>query len=71
MKNIVIRLIVVVFLFSVITTFKLNGQVCEMDTFVLNNYFTDAELLAIAEIQASDDRLYKDSIFVPVVLRDK
>jgi hypothetical protein len=71
MKIIVIRLIVVVFLFSAITTFKLNGQPCEMDTFILNNYFADAEMLAIKEIQASDDHLYKDSVFVPITLRDK
>lgn len=71
MKNIVVRLTVAALLFSTFTSLDLNGQACEIDTFIWNNYLADAELLAISEIQDSDDHLYKDSVFVPLVLRDK
>lgn len=71
MRSIVVKFFVLIFLFSTNTTLELNGQTCEIDTFILNNYFVDAGLLAISEIQASDDHLYKDSIFIPIDLRDK
>lgn len=71
MKNINLKLVFLNFGLLVSITISLFGQDCEIDSFVLNNYFTDAELLAIREIQTTDDHEFKDSVFVPIALRDK
>lgn len=71
MKNLNFKKIILNFGVLILITSALSGQDCEIVPFVLDNYYKDAELLAIKEIQTTDNHEYKDSVFVPIVLKNK